>query len=98
MFVGELLCLLVFYFMRFVYNRPPKDQLSNFPRYVFALPAAFDVCSSSLMNLGLTMVPARAAATAAAAAAGADADAHFLPHLLDCRRTHRSSRCCGVRW
>ena len=72
MFVGELMCLLFFYFMKLV-SKKPEDQLlppdSKPPvkkkgcvgylgPFIFALPAVFDLSASTLMMVGLGLTAA----------------------------------------
>jgi len=63
MFIGEFLCLLVYLSKNAFYRRsqqtpPSDDHQKRVNPLLMAIPAAFDMVGSALMNLALTMIPA----------------------------------------
>ena len=57
MFVGELFCLVLFTFKRFLFGGSNTDEGKINPMYI-SIPAMFDICGSSLMFIALTMCAA----------------------------------------
>lgn len=64
MFIGEMLCMLTFYIIRCIERRkrleqvemsPSTQQVTNFPKYIFLIPAFCDTLATSTMYLGLTL-------------------------------------------
>ncbi|XP_050692656.1 solute carrier family 35 member F6-like isoform X1 [Eriocheir sinensis] len=64
MFIGEMLCMLTFYIMRCYERRQRRDnvemspstqQVTNFPKQIFLVPALCDTIATSTMYLGLTL-------------------------------------------
>jgi len=62
MFVGELVCLLAYavrkMFCKSKNQRGEAEEESSVNPFLFAIPAAFDLCGSTLMFVGLTMTAA----------------------------------------
>jgi len=60
MFIGEILCLCVFYLLRWRAHRTGQkfDQGKPFNPAIFALPALCDMSATSLMNFGLLLTDA----------------------------------------
>ena len=58
MFVGELFCLILFAFKRFLFGGSNTSDESKINPLAIAVPALFDICGSSLMFIALTMCAA----------------------------------------
>ncbi|XP_071537220.1 solute carrier family 35 member F6-like [Panulirus ornatus] len=64
MFIGEMLCMLTFYILQCCARRrqqeqvemaPSRQQVVNFPKQIFFVPAFCDCLATSTMYLGLTL-------------------------------------------
>ncbi|XP_068206752.1 solute carrier family 35 member F6-like isoform X2 [Palaemon carinicauda] len=64
MFLGEIMCMVTFYIIRCITRRqrqeqvemsPSGEEVRQFPKYIFFIPAMCDMIGTSTMYLGLTL-------------------------------------------